>query len=287
MHWIWTQNQTTQSWDGVPYLLVDLEIECGKDDHPFFSLFVALPSLCVWGVGIPVVALLLMYKNYRKGKLHDIAVKKKYGFLFLGYKKRAYYWEIVILYRKMAIVFISVFLVSLEVTTQALVAFVVMMFAYIAHYKKRPFEPAELDDAEYRSIVCEAITLYCGMYFLSDDVKSSDRWKWFFFILIVLANLYFGIYWTIRFSNSILMHLKNMNLDGKLRKMWYLVTCRPYSERLKRPKITQKELRRLNLEKFMATDAKIFRLNVHYGDFNAEDLTRYLGIGLGQLYKIK
>jgi hypothetical protein len=41
-------------------------------------------------------------------------VKGKFGFLYNGYRNpQAYYWEIVIMYRKIAIIFIQIFLAQL------------------------------------------------------------------------------------------------------------------------------------------------------------------------------
>ena len=40
----------------------DLEIICWSELHSFFSFFIALPSLIIWGAGIPAFAFLLMRK---------------------------------------------------------------------------------------------------------------------------------------------------------------------------------------------------------------------------------
>lgn len=98
-----------QNIDGTDRLYEDLEITCYKGHHSMFALGVALPALIVWSLGIPSVALFLIYQ--RRKELNLIDVKAKYGFLYNGYRNpQAYYWEIVIMYRKLAIIFIQVFL---------------------------------------------------------------------------------------------------------------------------------------------------------------------------------
>ena len=42
--------------------------------------------------------------------LQRFDTKTKYGFLYNGYRPSAYYWELVIMYRKIVIIFIQVFL---------------------------------------------------------------------------------------------------------------------------------------------------------------------------------
>jgi len=40
----------------------DLEVICWSAQHRVLSLFVAIPSIVVWGIGIPAFALLMMYQ---------------------------------------------------------------------------------------------------------------------------------------------------------------------------------------------------------------------------------
>lgn len=73
----------------------------------------ALPGIIVWGLGIPFFGLTLLTKVRKI--LDTIEVREKYGFLYRGYTKEFYYWEIVIMYRKIALIFISVFVSNLGV----------------------------------------------------------------------------------------------------------------------------------------------------------------------------
>jgi hypothetical protein len=47
--------------DGESRLKKDLEVICYRGAHYIWSLFVALPSILVWGLGIPFFALLLIF----------------------------------------------------------------------------------------------------------------------------------------------------------------------------------------------------------------------------------
>jgi hypothetical protein len=87
---------------------------------------VAFPSIGIWVLGIPLLAFLVLRKNKRvidlmgkkeitKAENEEIfQLKTKYGFLFSGYDARAYYWEIIIMYRKILIIASSVFLSSVS-----------------------------------------------------------------------------------------------------------------------------------------------------------------------------
>ena len=44
----------------------DLEILCSTSEHTLWELFVALPAIIVWGIGIPFFALALLTKLRKK-----------------------------------------------------------------------------------------------------------------------------------------------------------------------------------------------------------------------------
>ena len=67
-----------------------------------------MPSIIVWGLGIPFFAFILMYRERRS--LNSLETKEKFGFLYNGYQTDMFFWEIVIMYRKIAMIFISVFI---------------------------------------------------------------------------------------------------------------------------------------------------------------------------------
>eukprot|EP00349_Pseudokeronopsis_sp_Brazil_P012001 CAMPEP_0202978386 /NCGR_PEP_ID=MMETSP1396-20130829/84826_1 /ASSEMBLY_ACC=CAM_ASM_000872 /TAXON_ID= /ORGANISM="Pseudokeronopsis sp., Strain Brazil" /LENGTH=161 /DNA_ID=CAMNT_0049717339 /DNA_START=282 /DNA_END=767 /DNA_ORIENTATION=- len=73
-----------------------------------FSFGVGIPGIIIWGLGIPFFAALLL--SQVKNKLNLPETKEKFGFLYRGYKKQFYYWETIIMYRKIILIFIQVFL---------------------------------------------------------------------------------------------------------------------------------------------------------------------------------
>jgi hypothetical protein len=66
--------------------------------------------LIIWGFGIPIFAFILL--ALEKEKLEKLEVRQKLGFLFRGYVLRFYYWEIVIMFRKIILILIQSFLVQ-------------------------------------------------------------------------------------------------------------------------------------------------------------------------------
>ena len=114
--------------------------------------------------------------------------------------------------RKIMIIFIAVFLDVAGTITQALVVFLLLILFLYLNIKIQPYTFQDLNDMETFSILTSMITVYCGLYYLSDNpeiynssdnsVSSADNGlrlnsssKMFFFLTILLSNIIFFTYW--------------------------------------------------------------------------------------------
>ncbi|CAG9321940.1 unnamed protein product [Blepharisma stoltei] len=183
---------------GKYWLADDLDLRCWNSQHIFYVTAVSVPAILLWGIGVPTLCLFLLWKN--KKILTNINVRIKYGFLFNGYKTRSYYWEFVIIYRKILIICCSVFLGTISVNIQALTALFVLLACLYMQLKIRPYNGDILNKLEAISITVSAITIYCGMYYLTGTLDYFT--ELLFFILIVSANVYFVGYWILKAGHA-------------------------------------------------------------------------------------
>jgi len=72
------------------YLDGNLAVQCWQSEHLKWAFMIGLPSLVFWGLGIPFVAFYVL--RNRSDQLDDENMKAKFGFLYEGYKVKAYYW---------------------------------------------------------------------------------------------------------------------------------------------------------------------------------------------------
>ena len=98
---------------------------------------------------------------------------ERYGFLYKGYKMRTYYWESVVMFRKVAMIFIAVFLRSAGTRIQAFIVFILLLFFVIVTEEKKPYTTRKLNTLEVFSLVASCVTIYSGFFFLSATVPSS------------------------------------------------------------------------------------------------------------------
>ncbi|CAG9326024.1 unnamed protein product [Blepharisma stoltei] len=188
---------------GEFWLVDNLEIRCWDDNHLFYIFAVSIPSIIVWGIGIPTVSLFFLWKNRRH--LNALSIRLRFGFLFNGYKARKYYWEFLILYRKILIVCCSVFLQNISTDIQALTVMVLLLFCLIMQSQNQPYDGSILNQMEIRSILVATITIYCGLYYLTGALNEAT--KVVFFIAIVLVNAYFIYYWVLKMFGAGIQYL--------------------------------------------------------------------------------
>jgi len=174
------------------WVSTQMNIRCWQGEHMEYALTVALPSILIWGIGVPALCLLVITSERKR--FHEVETKIKYGFLINGYKQTEYYWEFVILYRKIVIISISVFLAQISVAIQALAIMGVLVLMVVLQKKHQPYFKKSLNKAEMRSILVAAVTIYCGLYYLTEDLDEVS--KTLLFVTIVCINGYFLLMWS-------------------------------------------------------------------------------------------
>ncbi|CAG9321984.1 unnamed protein product [Blepharisma stoltei] len=195
--------------DNKYWLISDLNLRCWGSQHVFNIAAISLPAILVWEIRMPTMCLFMLLKN--RGQLDNINMRIKYGFLYNGYKPESYYWEFVIIYRKIGIICVTVFLASVSVSMQALTAVSVLVASLYFQFKIKPYNGDDLNRLEAISISASTVTIYCGMYYLTGSLDYFTELM--FFIIIVLANLSFMIYWGFKLGSAYIAIIKEKLFD--------------------------------------------------------------------------
>eukprot|EP01052_Picozoa_sp_SAG31_P002665 SAG31_NODE_95_length_25901_cov_24.763700_35_plen_364_part_00 len=94
---------------GLQVLRLYPGIECYDAQHNMMILFVIVPSLVVWCAGLPVLTFLRLYRLSKLPsneistetddlacRLDDADIQNRYGFLYRGYERKFFYWELAV-----------------------------------------------------------------------------------------------------------------------------------------------------------------------------------------------
>lgn len=181
---------------GELWLVSDYDLRCWSTDHVKNILMVSLPSIGVWIFGLPIVCLLNLYR-LRRGLL-DPLTQLKFSFLYKGYHNKWYFWEFVILYRKVALVCAAVFLSTVSIMVQALSVLAILLMALFTQLQVQPFNLPVFNRLELKSILVSSVTIYSGLFYQTEsigDAYTDVEVKILLFVAILSTNGYFLLGW--------------------------------------------------------------------------------------------
>ena len=172
------------------FLEEDPSIDCEESKYKtyrtlsFFFFF-------LYGFGLPLAGLALLYRNL--DALCTKEVMSTLGFLYSGYRLKRWYWEMIIMIRKMLIVFIVVFLAR-NAEYQMWAAMWTIAFFLSLNVLLRPFKFVVLWKLESLSLVCIMTTLNLGLFYFADLSKMEEDLLTYFILAInVIVLLTFVI----------------------------------------------------------------------------------------------
>ena len=126
-----------KSLGGGLYLIADANYSCySTDNYIDFLYFFTIPALLIWSL-FPLYILRLLYA--KRHKLEYVTTIKQFGYLYLEYKPRCYYFEFVRFLFKLAIV--TVFTLVNSESTLKLDCIILLVSLYIIFCNKiKPFK---------------------------------------------------------------------------------------------------------------------------------------------------
>ena len=141
---------STEVIEGVSYLKEAVGTKAYTKTH---TLMMALASIYAifFVFGIPLLALYILYIN-RDGLQKRRRIRSSFGFLFEGYRRRMFFWEFVVLLRKVLILAVALF--WSDAFLQSIVGMFVLMVSIVAHMACWPYDETFLNVAELSTLFC-------------------------------------------------------------------------------------------------------------------------------------
>ena len=177
--------------NGQFWLFKDLSIRCWKGDHPKYAFGLGVPMVIFWVIGLPVLGFIIV-KHY-KNRLDEEFVIFRYRILFQGYKREAYYWEFVNVFRKVSIVMINTFLGIYPPIYKTFVATLTLAIILRQQEQIQPYLIKIMNEVEFRESTASIVTLFGGMFFILQNLPGVI--KILLVIVIFATNLWFYSLW--------------------------------------------------------------------------------------------
>ena len=162
--------------DGFSVLSVDYGIACYQKEH---MKYVLLSFICigVWVLGIPLWILISLYRNKkhlfdRKSDKHEEIVNE-YGTLYLQYEPKYWYWEIIVIFKKMVLTGVMVIVASGS-SLQLVIALVVVLINLLLVLKVAPFADYTDDWLSFLTSFQMLLTLLGGLLLFTDNPSNPS-----------------------------------------------------------------------------------------------------------------
>lgn len=190
------------------FLLRDTSVDCSTTDYKLPQL-TAILFFLVYGAGIPIAGWMILRFHYND--LNTKQVMGRYGFLYAGYRRKRYFWEMLILLRKMLMVFIVVFLSQQERLQTITALWVLTFFAFLTAFLK-PYRFGFLNNLENLSLLCLVISCNAFLINLEADGGITETAV---AILVLVLNLIVLIKFIVELVRSFMVLLEDtVDQDG-------------------------------------------------------------------------
>ena len=158
---------------GAVYVLQpDPTLECYSKKHWLLLMVSAIPTIIIWGILLPFICFTMIRRKRHSDMLGEETFAKKYGFIYQGYTRRYYWWEFMILGRKVVLLVISVFLIR-NLTVMCLTLFLATIAFTGLQLRGTPFTNNVLNSLELTSLFSLGAIIYACLYHLSLSNEGS------------------------------------------------------------------------------------------------------------------
>jgi len=153
-------------------------VQCTGHDFDVAKIVSIVVVVC-WVVGLPVgfSVLLFLYRN----SLHELFLRRILGGLYLKYKNEYYFWDVIILVRRIVIVTIS--MLKDQPDTRSFLLLLAMLGSVMAHRFAMPFKDESLNKLELLSLL---MLLICTLFL---DSHQNGFLNW----VVLVCGLIFAL----------------------------------------------------------------------------------------------
>jgi len=174
-------------------LVLDLDVCCYNAGALGLMFGVGVPAVLLFAVGIPLAAGLRLWLVRRH--LWSPDVLATLGFLMAGFKVNTFFWEVVIMLRKLAVVAITVLIEPWGVRVQTYSALAVIFAASVLHSLYQPYKEAQLNALELVALVGAFLTFESGLFINDPNSGSATVLAATFMVFVAnLSVMVFGLY---------------------------------------------------------------------------------------------
>jgi hypothetical protein len=199
------QKHLPAAWATTQYLRWDMEEICYGENHLAHVMLIALPSILLYALGLPLGAGLILWRNR---EFHTSKkMRFRLGLIYSGFRQNRWWWEAVVVLRKLAIIFFSSFMYTDALQVQF--ALGMMITAYALHHMFMPFDESRagnhhsLHVLERNSILVSTLLLWAATIFI-ETKTCEDSFCYILLLAVMVSNITFLVQGLVMFARFFL-----------------------------------------------------------------------------------
>ena len=151
---------------------LEINMKWYSSEHLIWWWLLGIPIILVWGIGMPVWALVILIK-WRQS-LDQWNVQKYMLVLYQGLKLDRFYWELINTARKTVLLSVPAFLSTESLNYKVLSATVIMVVMLRIQQRLEPYKADENNYLEYNEILTGTLTVFWAMIFQDRDNNQAS-----------------------------------------------------------------------------------------------------------------
>jgi len=189
---------------------VDLSISCDTAQYKAWSS-AAVAMIFFYVIGIPTIIFSQLF--YHRKQLNDPVVKSRLRFLYEGYT--IYFWELVVVARKVLLVAIVVFLKD-DSFRSVFAGIWLLCIALFANVWSRPYHSASLQLLESSSLTVILASLLFGLLSFAPDFNERDSEQDLVIFFVLFLNCLMTVILLLALSYHYYKHLSQNKIFQKV-----------------------------------------------------------------------
>ena len=212
-----------------------LDIICYSPEHYTLLLSYALPIFLLFIIGMPLFAFVYIFSKRRQSE-NALNLELSFGFLYEGYRDKFWFWEWIVLARKVGLSAISVLLSTTDTYIQGLAALFVVTIAFALQAIYRPYETSgggsseekengeerrdDLNSLETRGLLVSLMTIYLGMWTFASKSAVNEGTEWTVTISVFVLNITWMLFILFKFYQG-----SKEKVLSSFKRMWECGCC--------------------------------------------------------------
>ncbi|EAS03402.2 transmembrane protein, putative (macronuclear) [Tetrahymena thermophila SB210] len=176
-----------QQISGESYISADLQYECNDENYNQIVYPYIYPIFILLNVIIPAFFIIKLYFSYKNKLLDTHYYRSVLGYLYNEYRQNMFYWELIKVFEKIALITINQIYLN-NIQTKGFLSFMIISFYSFLSSRMQPYNHLSLNKLNSISTSISGITI---IFILFLTTNQSSFFNFIGIAILCIINMYF------------------------------------------------------------------------------------------------